>query len=157
MKAIGSSFFGGLADVGPLLMRFGIGAVFAVHGWNKFNDGPDKFAGVLKGLDVPFPEVTAWLVTIAEGVGGVLLIVGLLTRLVTLPLIATMIGAIVLVKTDIGFIVPDSPGAELDTALLAGLAGLLLIGPGRLSIDGVLGMETAVAPRRNREAARADT
>jgi putative oxidoreductase len=78
----------------------------------------------------------AWLITIAEGIGGLLLIVGLFTRLVTLPLIAIMIGAIALVKVDVGFIVSDAAGAELDTALLAGLLGLLFIGPGRLSIDG---------------------
>ncbi|MGH3386749.1 MAG: DoxX family protein, partial [Nocardioidaceae bacterium] len=91
-------------------------------------------------------ELVAWLMTIAEGVGGVLLIVGLFTRLVTVPLIAIMVGAIWQVKLDIGFIVADSPGAELDTALLAGLLGLLFIGPGRLSLDGLLHMETAVAP-----------
>lgn len=85
--------------------------------------------------------------TIAEGIGGIVLIVGLLTRLATLPLIAIMIGAIVLVKVEVGFIVMDAPGAELDIALLTGLLGLFFIGPGRLSVDGVIGIETAVAPR----------
>ena len=37
-------------------------------------------------------------------------------------------------------------GWELETGLLAGLLGLLFIGPGRLSLDGAFGMETAVAP-----------
>lgn len=94
--------------------------------------------------------------TIAEGVGGVLLIVGLLTRLVTLPLAAIMIGAIWLVKLDVGFIVANAPGAELDTALL----GLLFLGPGRISVDGALGIETAVAPargRRRKEAGHQET
>jgi len=50
------------------------------------------------------------------------------------------------VKVDVGFVVGDATGAELETGLLAGLLGLLFIGPGRLSIDGALGMETAVAP-----------
>lgn len=146
MKAIGSSALGKVADLGPLLMRLGIGSVFAVHGWQKLSDGVANFAPTLTDLGVPAPQVVAWLMTIAEGIGGLLLIVGLLTRLVTLPLIAIMIGAIALVKVDVGFIVPDAAGAELDTALLAGLLGLLFIGPGRLSIDGALGMETAVAP-----------
>jgi putative oxidoreductase len=86
------------------------------------------------------------LQVIAEGVGGVLLVVGLLTRLVTLPLIANMVGAILLVKVDVGFVVPDATGAELDVALLAGLLGLLFIGPGRYSVDGMLGIEGTATP-----------
>jgi uncharacterized membrane protein YphA (DoxX/SURF4 family) len=74
-----------------------------------------------------------------------------MTRLVTVPLIAILIGAIFMVKDDlpgVGFVVDASVGIgrELETALLAGLLGLLFIGPGRLSVDGALGMETAVAP-----------
>lgn len=146
MKAIGSSALGRAADLGPLLLRVGVGLVFAVHGWQKFDGGVANFATTLTDLGVPAPEVVAWLMTIAEGVGGVLLILGLATRLVTLPLIAVMVGAIVLVKVDVGFIVMDAVGAELDTALLAGLLGLLFVGPGRLSVDGAMGAETGVAP-----------
>jgi uncharacterized membrane protein YphA (DoxX/SURF4 family) len=55
------------------------------------------------------------------------------------------------VKVDlpgVGFVVDAGVGIgwELETALLAGLLGLLFVGPGRISLDGVLGMETAVAP-----------
>jgi len=146
MKSIGSTALGRSADLGPLLLRVGLGLVFAWHGWQKLDGGVDNFATVLSGLNVPLPELVAWLMTIAEGIGGLFLIVGLLTRLTTLPLIVITVGAIWLVKTDVGFIVPDAPGAELDIALLAGLFCLLFIGPGRLSADGALGAETAVAP-----------
>ena len=54
-----------------------------------------------------------------------------------------------LVKIDVGFIVPNAPGGEFDTALLAGLLGLLFIGPGRFSLDSMLGMETTAAPSRS--------
>jgi len=146
MKAIGSSMLGRAADLGPLLLRVGVGVVFAVHGWQKFDGGVSNFAPFLQSLNVPAPELVAWLQTIAEGVGGLMLIAGVLTRLVTVPLIVTMVGAIALVKVDVGFTVADAAGAELDVALLAGLLGLLFIGPGRLSVDGLLGMETATAP-----------
>ena len=49
-----------------------------------------------------------------------------------------------MVKVDVGFIVQNGAGAELDVALLAGLFGLLFIGPGRLSLDAVIGRESAV-------------
>ncbi|MGH3384625.1 MAG: DoxX family protein, partial [Nocardioidaceae bacterium] len=94
MRAVGSSPLGKTADLGPLLLRVGVGLVFAAHGWQKYDDGVENFEPVLVSIGVPQPELVAWLMTIAEGVGGVLLIVGLFTRLVTVPLIAIMVGAI---------------------------------------------------------------
>lgn len=143
MKALGDSSVGRTADLGPLFMRVGIGVVFAWHGWQKLDGGVDNFAGFLDSLGVPLPTLVAWLQVAAEGIGGLLLIAGLLTRLATIPLIAIMIGAIWLVKADVGFIVADAAGAELETVLLAGLLGLLFIGPGRISLDAVAGMETS--------------
>ncbi len=130
-----------------MILRPGLGLVFAVHGWQKLTNGPAGFAGMLTGLGVAAPAVFSWLVTIAELVGGIMLVLGLLTRLVTLPLIATIIGAIALVKTDLGIIAPAGtpmPGAELDIVLLAGLVALLLMGPGRLSIDHMVGVDTPI-------------
>jgi putative oxidoreductase len=126
-------------DLGPLLMRIGVGVVFAWHGWLKFDGGVGNVAGFLVSLNVPAPEVVAWLMVIAEGIGGLLLIIGMFTRYVTLPLIALTIGAILMVKIDVGFIVQNGTGAELDVALLAGLFGLLFIGPGRLALEAVIG------------------
>lgn len=53
MKAIGSSALGGLADLRRLLLRFGVGAVFAVHGWQKYDGGVANFATMLTDLNVP--------------------------------------------------------------------------------------------------------
>jgi putative oxidoreductase len=145
MKPLGASI-GRAADLGPLLIRLGVGTVFAVHGWQKLDAGVSNFAAFLESLGVPFPEAVAWLQTVAEGVGGILLVLGLFTRLVTLPLIATMVGAILLVKVDVGFVEPDATGAELDVALLAGLLGLLFLGPGRYSLDAIMGMEATATP-----------
>jgi putative oxidoreductase len=135
------------ADLAPLVLRLGIGLVFVVHGWAKLTEGPSGFAGMLTGLNVPAPELFAWLTMIAELVGGLLLLAGFLTRLATLPLIAVMTGALLLVKSSVGIIAPmgsPMPGAELDIALLSGLVALLLLGPGRLSVDHALGVEAEV-------------
>ena len=146
MKSLGSTALGRSDYLGPLFLRVGVGVVFAWHGWQKFHDlGVANFAKFLGSLNVPAPEVVAWLQTAAEGIGGLLLIVGLFTRYVTLPLIAIMIGAIWLVKVNVGFIVTPVAGAELEVALLAGLLGLLFIGPGRLSLDSMFGLEPSAA------------
>jgi putative oxidoreductase len=142
MQSLESSPKGRADDLGSLFLRIGVGLVFAWHGWLKFDGGVGNFAKFLGSLNVPAPEIVGWLQVIAEGVGGLLLIVGLFTRYVTLPLIATMIGAIWLVKVHVGFIVQGAAGAELETALLAGLLCLLFIGPGRLSLDHMLGLDT---------------
>ncbi len=152
MRALGLPALQRLADLAPLVLRLGLGIVFVVHGLAKLDGGPATgFGGMLTGLGVAAPALFAWLVTIAELVGGVLILIGLLTRLATLPLIAILVGAVVLVKIDLGVIAEQGaplPGAEIDIALLAGLFALLLIGPGRASVDRALGIEPGVVADR---------
>jgi putative oxidoreductase len=109
-------------------------------------------------LGVPLPELTAYVVTFVELLGGILLIVGLLSRVVALLLTIDLIVAILLVKVNIGLLSPpdgSGVGAELDLALIAGFLVILLAGPGRLSVDRALGYEgdlvqEATAGRRRR-------
>jgi len=65
-----------------------------------------------------------------------LLVAGALTRLVSLGLAITMIGAIFLAHIEAGFFLPD--GYEFALTFLATAAMLMLTGAGRLSVDGVI-------------------
>lgn len=107
--------------------------------------GPAMFGeSMLADLGVPGPVPVGWAVTFIELVGGTLLVLGLLTRVSSLLLTVVLGGALLLVKLDVGLIAPMGamlPGAELDLALLAGALGVLLLGPGRPSIDHALGIE----------------
>jgi uncharacterized membrane protein YphA (DoxX/SURF4 family) len=79
-----------------------------------------------------------------ELVGGILLILGLFSRLAALLLTIDLAVAILLVKLSVGLIAPaDQPGAgyELDLALIAGFLVVLFAGPGPLSIDRILGLD----------------
>lgn len=136
MRVLGLPFLARLRDVAPVALRLGVGFNFMWFGNKKISRGPDSFAEQLADLGVASPMLFTWLVIIAELIGGALLVAGLLTRLTTLPLIATMIGSIFLVKAELGM-----PDAGIDIALLAGLMALLLAGPGRFSIDRLLGIE----------------
>ena len=105
---------------------------------------------------MPAPVVFGYIVAFAELVGGVLLILGLLTRLVALVLTIDLIVAIVLVKVKVGLIAQMAAGAELDLAYIAAFLALLLMGPGAASLDRLIGLDRGHGHRRrSREPATA--
>jgi Predicted membrane protein len=120
--------------LGLLLLRVIVGFLIAAHGFQKLTTiGPAGFGrGALDPLGVPAPVVFGYIVAFAELVGGVLLILGLLTRLVALVLTIDLIVAIVLVKVKVGLIAQMAAGAELDLAYIAAFLALFLMGPGAL-------------------------
>jgi putative oxidoreductase len=138
---------GGLA---PLVVRLIVGVIMAAHGWQKLVAGPSGFGQFLDQLGVPLPGLMAWVVTLVELLGGILLILGLLSRLAALLLTIDLVVAILLVKVNVGLIAPPEAGAgaELDFALIAGFLAILLLGPGRVSLDYVLGLEDNVPESR---------
>lgn len=147
MNALSLSPLARLAGFGPLAARVIVGAIMFAHGLQKLLNGPANFGGALEGLGVPLPGLMALVVVLVEVVGGLLLIIGLLSRLSALLLTIDLVVAILLVKTGIGFLSPmGSPGvgAELDLALIAGLLVVLFAGPGKLSADHALGLDRDV-------------
>jgi putative oxidoreductase len=140
--------FGGVSLLAPLVLRVVTGVVMAAHGYNKISSGPSNFAETLAGLGVPAPEFMAWVVTLVELVGGILLVLGLLTRIAGLLIAIDLAVATLLVKTSVGLIAAEGqgPGAELDLALLAGALALALMGPGPVSVDRAIGLERPAPP-----------
>lgn len=144
MKALGLTPLARLAGLAPLAVRVIVGAIMAAHGFQKLLAGPGNFGTALGQMGVPLPGLMGYVVTLVELVGGVLLIVGLLSRLAALLLTIDLTVAVLLVKTGVGFLSPmGSPGvgAELDLALIAGFLVILFAGPGKLSLDYALGIE----------------
>ncbi len=146
----------GAVGYAPLVVRVLVGVIMVAHGWQKLQAGPSSFGQTLAMLGVPFPILMAYVVTFVELIGGVLLIVGLLSRLAAVLLTIDLVVAILLVKVNIGLLSPpdgSGVGAELDLALIAGFLVILLGGPGRLSVDQALGYEGDLvqeAPTRGR-------
>ena len=81
----------------PLLARLTVGFVFAESGWGKLHNIP-KVVGYFTDLGIPAPEFQAHLVASTELVGGTLLLLGLLTRLASVPLTVVMTVAIITAK-----------------------------------------------------------
>lgn len=131
-------------------LRLIVGYGFAEHGYAKLARGADNFTGILHAIGMPFPELFAWATILVELTCGVAVLLGALTRLVSIPMVVVLLVAIFTVHIDNGFssIKLQSvdatgphfgqPGAETDLLYLAGLAALVLGGAGPLSVDGWL-------------------
>ncbi|HLX63422.1 MAG TPA: DoxX family protein [Planctomycetota bacterium] len=128
-------------------LRAALAATFIAHGYTKyFVFGLDKFAGMLGSLGVPLPGVNAWLSFLAEFAGGILLILGLGTRVAAFGHIVVMLVAIFTVHMHQGFMMhvesggaqPSVGGWEWQLALLCMALALLMRGAGPLSLDKTL-------------------
>ncbi|MCC2615412.1 DoxX family protein [Aestuariibacter halophilus] len=82
-----------IEGIGPLLLRIYLAPIFIQAGYGKltaFEDTAAWFGNPDWGLGLPFPELMAALAGGTELIGGWLLLFGIATRIVTLPLMATM-------------------------------------------------------------------
>jgi putative oxidoreductase len=132
---------------GLAFIRLALGIVFTVSGVGKvFAVGPkasgiDAFAGTLTQLGIPFPTVAAWGVGLLELVGGILLLVGLLTRAVAALLAVDMAVATALVHLPNGFVVSNG-GYEYTLVLGLSAIGLAIGGSGAISVERSVGGQT---------------
>ena len=131
-----------------VLVRLLTGGVFLSEGIQKFLFPLELGSGRFTKIGIPAPELTAPFVGVVEIVCGLLLMVGLLTRLAAVPLIVNMTVAIWTTKVPIlmkqGFWAMAHE-ARTDWCMLLGAVLLLLVGAGAWSIDAKL-----VADQRSR-------
>tara|TARA_B100001971_G_scaffold95887_1_gene88615 strand:+ start:321 stop:734 length:414 start_codon:yes stop_codon:yes gene_type:complete len=120
-----------LHDVVNMGLRAAVGVIFIVHGSGKFNPG---FLGFMEMLGLP-PEMQI-PIALAETVPGILLLIGVFTRLSASLLSIVMLGAIFYVK-QAGSLTGER-GFELDLILLAACLVVMVAGPGRISISHVI-------------------
>jgi putative oxidoreductase len=130
-------------DFAPsLLARLVVGAVFVPSGWAKLHN-LGQFTDFFASLGIPFPAVQAPVVAGVELVCGALVLLGLGARLAALPLIGTMLVAIVTA------VWPDAEGVvpllgKIEPMLIALLAGVAIHGPGAVSLDARIGRRRPV-------------
>jgi putative oxidoreductase len=121
-------------SLGIAILRIAVGGIFVAHGYMKlFVWGIGGTTNAFTGMGVPLPALTAPLVGVLEFFGGIALIVGVLTRLLSLGFAIDMLVAILLVRIKGGFFAPN--GAEFEILLFAASVALVLTGAGALSID----------------------
>ena len=153
-----ASFYRLLASNAPaavLLIRLLVGAVFVSEGIQKFLFPADLGVGRFTKIGLPSPEVLAPFVGVVEIVGGLLLLLGLLTRLAALALLVDMLVAITTTKIPILLkegLWKMAHEARTDWSMLLGALFLLLVGAGAWSLDVLLtkaGTRTSTRERRD--------
>lgn len=142
MKALRGLLLGGvtpptvIGDAIQTVVRVGAGLGLALgHGWGKVKD-PAGIIGMSESLGFPLPEVAGWAAALSEFAGGLLLVIGLLTRPAAFFILCTMSVAIynhIFVQND-----PFVQGWEL--AFLYWIIALqfLVLGSGRFGADRLL-------------------
>ena len=128
----------------PLLLavRLYWGWQFAQTGWGKLHNIP-HVTEFFMSLGIPAPGLNAWVVAIMEFVGGILLIVGIGSRLTGLALTVDMIVAYVAADRQALAAIFSDPGkfynADPYTFLFASLL-VFVFGPGKLALDYLLSL-----------------
>lgn len=121
-----------------LLIRLMVGTVFLSEGIQKFMFPAIRGAGRFEKIGLPNPDFLGGFVGSFEIVCGVLVLIGLFTRLAAIPLIIIMLTAIATTKTEVlhneGFWVMLH-GSRTDWSMLLGSIFLLVTGGGKWSID----------------------
>lgn len=138
-----------------ILIRLAVGlVVFVPEGIQKLIHPDILGAGRFARIGIPFPELTGPFVGVVEFVCGALIVVGFFTRLATIPLIVTMIVALIATKLPVllgdgfgPFSLPEfkrygfwsaQHEARADLTMLLGCLYLFIVGSGRWSIDRLL-------------------
>jgi len=120
----------------PLLGRLAVGLLFVSTGWGKVHS-IEKVTGFFTSLGIPAPHFHAVLVGYSELLCGAALVVGLLSRLATVPLVVSMIVAILTAKRPDMHGIFDLVGFDEFTYLVV-LVMIAIIGPGAVSLDAAI-------------------
>ena len=132
-KLLSTSYTTFSFNTAMLLLRFALGILMIVHGYDKlvhFNAYRANFYNFLHLGQTASLSLSIF----AEFFCALFLMIGLFTRLTVIPLIINMIVAVFLVHNSDFF-----GQGEKATLFLAGFLTVLLLGPGKASVDGIMG------------------
>lgn len=132
-KLLSTKYSAGAFNAALLLLRLGLGILMMNHGYEKlqhFSDMQNKFMNFM-GIG---STASLALLVFAEFFCSLFLILGLFTRLAAIPLIIAT--CVMVIKAHHGDVLGDGETAAL---YLVGYLVLLMVGPGRVSVDNMIG------------------
>jgi putative oxidoreductase len=121
---------------GPLIMRLIVGYTFMLSGWGKLNNLAQVTENFI-GWGIPFPNILTPFVACVEFFGGIMLILGLFTRIPAAMLAVVMVVAIRSAKWGDVDSLETLLGFE-EAAYFAAFMWLAICGPGTASVDWLL-------------------
>lgn len=134
-------------EIGALILRITLGILFLIHGVVKFQGGIENTVGWFESINIP--GFMAYVVALLEVIGGIALIIGFATRLVSILFALLMVGATITAKLPVGLLGNGQmAGYELDLAFLAIAVYLAINGSKLLSISRLLFNENANEMKR---------
>jgi len=110
-------------------IRASIGAIFIIHSLKKFEPSWQEW---LVGIGLP-PEMQL-PIALAEFIGGIVLIAGVMTRIAGAIFSVILLGAIFHIRWENGFFVSQG-GWEWDLIMLAAVLFIIAVGPGKISLS----------------------
>ena len=125
-----------LSDLPLLFLRLILAYGFYSPAMMKLKD-INAIGGWFESMGYPLPYISAYMAAITEGLGVILLILGLGTRIITVPLMLVMLVAVFSVHYANGFAAGDN-GYEIPLYYLLMLFTLFVMGSGRISVDHIL-------------------
>jgi putative oxidoreductase len=124
-------------ELGATILRVFLGATFLIHGAAKFQGGIENTVGFFESLGLP--GFTAYLVAFIELAGGLAMILGVGTRIISILFAIVLAVAIIKVKMAGGFLGNGQmAGYELDLALMAISIYLAMTNKSLFALDNVL-------------------
>jgi len=130
-KLLSTKYSAGAFSTAMLVLRLGLGILMMMHGYDKLVHFGAKQNTFMNFLGTG-STLTLALVVFAEFFCSVFIVLGLFTRLATIPLIITT--CVIIFKVNHGHVFLDDETAPL---YLIGYLVLLLVGPGKASVDGM--------------------
>ena len=130
------NFLNRLQPLGLLVLRLVLGIIMIAHGWQKIADHMHGITGMMH--QIGFPPFMAYLVAATEFGGGIMILIGFLTRLAALATFIDMLVAILKVHLPHGLFASNG-GFEFPMACAAIAFALIFSGAGPIAIDWLLG------------------
>lgn len=132
-----------MSQYGATVLRLFLGVTFLMHAYLALVVyGPAGAVEFNARMGIPLPEVAAWFTILAHGAGGIMLILGLWTRVAALANLVVMLGALVFVHLPQGYFIkgvlvdntPRAAGYEYVLLLVGATLAQVLLGGGALAV-----------------------
>ena len=125
-------------DLSVFVLRLILGAIFIAHGSQKLfgmfgGIGLEGTAKMVEGIGLPYHDILATIWASIEFVGGIFLILGIMTRWTAIAIVVLMLISTVRINLEYGFFIQNG-GIEYNLLVIGSFVPLILVGGGNWSI-----------------------